>query len=67
MSMTLKPGNTPQATRAVTTDARRQKRAALGLAMLGFAVVVLDAQITMSRCLRFTAASAAAWRACSGS
>ena len=46
MSMTLKPGITSQVTRAVTTDVRRQKRAALGLAMLGFAVVALDAQIT---------------------
>jgi MFS transporter, DHA2 family, methylenomycin A resistance protein len=46
MSMALKPGNTPQVTRAVTGDVRRQKRAALGLAMLGFAVVALDAQIT---------------------
>src|ERR1700751_4052924 len=46
MSMTLKPGNPPQVTRTVTTDVRRQKRAALGLAMLGFAVVALDAQIT---------------------
>jgi MFS transporter, DHA2 family, methylenomycin A resistance protein len=46
MSSTLIPGNTPQATCAVTTDVRRQKHAALGLAMLGFAVVALDAQIT---------------------
>jgi MFS transporter, DHA2 family, methylenomycin A resistance protein len=46
MSMALKPGNTPQVTLAVTGDVRRQKRAALGLAMLGFAVVALDAQIT---------------------
>lgn len=46
MSTTLKPGNTPQFTRTVTTGVRRQKRAALGLAMLGFAVVTLDAQIT---------------------
>jgi MFS transporter, DHA2 family, methylenomycin A resistance protein len=46
MTMTLKPANTPQFTGAVTTDVRRQQRAALGLAMLGFAVVALDAQIT---------------------
>jgi MFS transporter, DHA2 family, methylenomycin A resistance protein len=46
MSMTLKPGRPSQVTRAVTGDVRRQKRAALGLAMLGFAVVALDAQIT---------------------
>jgi len=46
MSMALKPCNAPQVTRAVTGDVRRQKRAALGLAMLGFAVVALDAQIT---------------------
>jgi MFS transporter, DHA2 family, methylenomycin A resistance protein len=46
MSTTLKPGNTPQVTRTVTADVQRQKRAALGLAMLGFAVVTLDAQIT---------------------
>jgi MFS transporter, DHA2 family, methylenomycin A resistance protein len=46
MTTALKPGNTPQVTCAVTTGVRRQKRAALGLAMLGFAVVTLDAQIT---------------------
>jgi MFS transporter, DHA2 family, methylenomycin A resistance protein len=46
MSTTLKPGNTPQVTRTATSGVRRQKRAALGLAMLGFAVVALDAQIT---------------------
>ncbi|HUK69821.1 MAG TPA: MFS transporter [Streptosporangiaceae bacterium] len=46
MSMTLKPGRPSQVTRAVTGDVRRQKRAALSLAMLGFAVVALDAQIT---------------------
>jgi MFS transporter, DHA2 family, methylenomycin A resistance protein len=46
MSLTLKPGRPSQVTRAVTGDVRRQKRAALGLAMLGFAVVALDAQIT---------------------
>jgi MFS transporter, DHA2 family, methylenomycin A resistance protein len=46
MSMTLKSANPSQVTRAVTGDIRRQRRAALGLAMLGFAVVALDAQIT---------------------
>ena len=46
MSMTLKPADTAQVAGTVTTDVRRQKGAALALAMLGFAVVALDAQIT---------------------
>lgn len=46
MSMTLKPVDTPQGALAGAGDAEGPKRAALGLAMLGFAVVALDAQIT---------------------
>jgi MFS transporter, DHA2 family, methylenomycin A resistance protein len=44
--MTLKPVDTPHDTLAGVARPQRQKRAALGLAMLGFAVVALDAQIT---------------------
>jgi MFS transporter, DHA2 family, methylenomycin A resistance protein len=46
MTMTLKPANPAEVTLAETAGNRRHKRAAIGLAMLGFAVVALDAQIT---------------------
>jgi MFS transporter, DHA2 family, methylenomycin A resistance protein len=46
MTMTLKPANSMEVTSADTADDRRHKRAAMGLAMLGFAVVALDAQVT---------------------
>jgi MFS family permease len=44
--MTVKTVDSGDFVSAVAADDRRRKRPALGLAMLGFAVVALDAQIT---------------------
>jgi len=49
------------------TNSRSRQRAALAAAMLGFAVVTLDAQIVNVGCPRSTTTSAAACRACNGS
>ena len=46
MRMAVKPDNPAQVACPARADVRRPKRATLELAMLGFAVVALDAQIT---------------------